>query len=729
MRFKPQTPGDYEHYVYAGVESDIATDQGTTHYYSSYPELDDAGNLYLNGGEAVIYQFAPGEPKTPSCTFRVRGGGVEGMTVNPANGEVFFASYKDKKIHRLAPCAGGEFEETEAIAVAPVIEEIYALAFNPLLKYGGDRPRGTLYAADPEGHPLQQRGKPHFGEGHIFAQPPLNAPSVVAESVAEVGSSSATLRARINPNGYATRYTFQYLSQAAWEANGAGERFAGAAEAPLGGALLSGGLAVLSGSTPLSGLAAGGEYHYRVIVASHCDPEHPEDLCEDIGADRSFRTYPPGAPGLAEGRAYELVSPFDKHGGEVIPPHRYASCGDECKPETYGQDYPMQSAPDGEAVVYQGFPFSLTEGAPRYDQYLSRRSPGGWQTTTLSPLHSGGAAGEGYEAFDAALSRGLLYQVSPTLSPAAPAGYANLYAQPTASPTTLTPLIGAPAPNRNPTLTYAGASADLSHVAFAANDALTPATPYAPPAPDPGGEADDLYESVGGALRLVNVLPDNATAAPGAAFGSGAALASDENDKSRSDFSHAISADGSRIFWSTESGHGQLYVREDGRTTREIPDHEGHFLTASADGSKVLLSDGFLYDLETETMTDLTEGQGGFLGILGQSEDLSSVYFVDEAALTPGAEAGICFSGGGKSQEDEEGEGKLPPGRGCNLYAWHEGATSLVATLQERDNDTRIGGLSGTRTARPATGLPRPPIAPPRPAPTAAGWPSTPASS
>ena len=430
----------------------------------------------------------------------------------------------------------------------------------------------------------------------------------MAESVAEVGSSSATLRARINPNGYATRYTFQYLSQAAWEANGAGERFAGAAEAPLGGALLSGGLAVLSGSTPLSGLAAGGEYHYRVIVASHCDPEHPEDLCEDIGADRSFRTYPPGAPGLAEGRAYELVSPFDKHGGEVIPPHRYASCGDECKPETNGQDYPMQSAPDGEAVVYEGFPFSLTEGAPRYDQYLSRRSPGGWQTTTLSPLHSGGAAGEGYEAFDAALSRGLLYQVSPTLSPAAPAGYANLYAQPTASPTTLTPLIGAPAPNRNPTLAYAGASADLSHVAFAANDALTPATPYAPPGPTPAAKRTTSMSPWAAPCAWSTSCPTTPPPPPARPSARGPRWRATKTTKG-SDFSHAISADGSRIFWSTESGHGQLYVREDGRTTREIPDHEGHFLTASADGSKVLLSDGILYDLETETTIDLTEAR------------------------------------------------------------------------------------------------------------------------
>ena len=82
-----------------------------------------------------------------------------------------------------------------------------------------------------------------------------------------------------------------------------------------------------------------------------------------------------------------------------------------------------------------------------------------------------------------------------------------------------------------------------------------------------------------------------------------------------------------------------MYVRENGESTRELSDHAGRFLSASVDGSRVLLSDGELYDLGSETTVDLTGGQNGFQGVVGQSEDLSHVYFVDTAALTaPGEE-------------------------------------------------------------------------------------------
>ena len=83
-------------------------------------------------------------------------------------------------------------------------------------------------------------------------------------------------------------------------------------------------------------------------------------------------------------------------------------------------------------------------------------------------------------------------------------------------------------------LTYAGASSDLSRVFFAANDALTEETPFAPEALDGGQEKFNLYEWHEGELSLVNVMPGNATTEPGAAFGAGSA--------------HSISADGSQGF-------------------------------------------------------------------------------------------------------------------------------------------------------------------------------------
>jgi hypothetical protein len=116
-----------------------------------------------------------------------------------------------------------------------------------------------------------------------------------------------------------------------------------------------------------------------------------------------------------------------------------------------------------------------------------------------------------------------------------------------------------------------------------------------------------------------------------------------------------------------------VYVRENGEETREIPDHTGKFLSAAVDGSKVLLSDGTIFDLGSETSTDLTEGSGGFQGLVGQSDDLTSVYFVATTVLT-----GLANDQGAVAQSGQP-----------NLYSWQNGAVTFVATLLPNDNQLR----------------------------------------
>ena len=249
-------------------------------------------------------------------------------------------------------------------------------------------------------------------------------------------------------------------------------------------------------------------------------------------------------------------------------------------------------------------------------------------------------------------------------------------------------------------MSYAGASADLSRIFFSANDALTGETSFAPAAVDGGGSQNslgegknNLYEWSEGQLRLVNVDPGNASTAPGAAYG-----APRKSHYIVNDLAHAVSEDGSRVFWS--SATGQVYMREAGRRTVEIPDHVGKFLTAAADGSLVLLSDGHVYGhLEAEVPVeevDLTQGKGGFQGLVGQSEDLSHVYFVDTEILAEDANGQ-----GAKAQEGED-----------NLYYWHEGTVAFVAALQPQDNSSDTG----------PTGCPCQPNVRLRRAPTANGW-------
>jgi len=661
MAFKPETPGDYAHYVYTGESHDVSPG-GSLQNWAEHPVLDDAGNIYGYQEEAIV-EYNPSEPTRLVCKFNQPDGGITAMTVDPATGEVFYFDYKNKKIHQLSACnAQGEFVETGTIALSPHRLHVGALAFNPSRQYQISRVSGVLYAGANNG----EGGEPEEQSlGFIFAPPVGLPPSIEGESVSNVTAGSAVLQASINPNSAETSYSFQYISDAGYQANPPTERFADAVEVPLGGGSLGGGTIALGASAAVAGLAANTEYHYRV-VADNCTEGQAPALCTITGAAQVFRTYTIEAPGLPDGRAYELVSPIEKYGGEVIPENpAHGSCGPECKPGSKDTLFPMQSSPSGEVVVYEGTPFSSAGGALKENEYLSRRTASGWQTTRLSPTSQQYGEEQGYEAFDEDLTQGLLYQI-PSITPDAPSGYPNLYSQPTGAPDELSPLVSSAPANRPSgreagrfSIVYAGASSDLSHVFFTANDALTGETAFAPAAVDGGAGRSNIYEWHGGQLSLVNVDPGNGVTVPGAVLGGDGTVA------------HAVSTDGSRAFWSSETG--QAYVRLNGQTTREIPDHTGKFLTASTDGSRVLLSDGHVFGRLEEGVPveefDLTAGNAGFKGILGQSEDLSSIYFVDTAAL-PGKNT----------------QGASPVAGEPNLYAWHEGISTFIATLQSGDN-------------------------------------------
>jgi hypothetical protein len=679
MVFKPKSPGDYEHYEYSGdiIGGPLGTQE------PSHPVLDEDGNIYTFSSDNFIGEYDPTGALT--CSLSLSKGGITAMTVNPASGAPFYYSLKDRKIHQLAACNGeGKFVETGTFNAVPQRGSIEAMVFDPLRQYEPSRPAGVLYAGAGEECPpigsCPAEAKGRGALGYILAPPEEIPPEVVSESVAQVTKTSATLGAQINSKGSETTYAFQYIDQAAWEANEASDRFAGAIEAPAGGAILGGGQVALGASVAIAGLAADTAYHYRAIAISHCSAAEPSKTCEDTGVDQVFRTFPVEATGLPDRRAWELVSPTDKGGGQVLPPEPgRASCGSECKPGLAAHRFPTEISPDGSSIAYQGMPFTLNEGVSEYDEHISRRTPSGWQTTHLSPPLAGDRGGVIFEAFalDPELEHAILYATNSSLTPEAPAEYLNLFAVRSDDRFGLEPLLKATPTNRPPKglesfeREYVGASDDLSRVFFAANDALTEETPFAPAAVDGGAAKTNLYEWSGGELRLVNVQPGNAETIPGAAFGSGTQL--DVAINPIGDYSGAISPDGARVYWSSASG--QVYVRENGETTIEIPDHTGKFLTASEDGSKVLLSDGVVYDLESETSTDLTEGKGGFQGLTGQSEDLSRVYFIDTAVL----------------DEAPNDQGAKAEAGKPNLYAWNEGALAYVATLLPTDNGAVLG--------------------------------------
>lgn len=688
MVFKPKVPGNFEEYEYAGQSKDIGAGFLGETNYPTMPVVDEKGNVYV-AGETYVEEYDPTQPAKSICKVVLNKQAITAITVNPNTGEVFYFSYKKpKRIHQLAPCKEGTFTEPEpaGIEVTPERADLSALAFDPLHKFDEGHEPGNLYGAAPGPGPSTGTS----ALGYIFAPVAENPPSVVSESVTRITATSAELQAKINPESSQTRYGFQYLTHAAFIQEG--ETFSGSVEVPPGGGVVGGGSKPLPVGAVVTGLLPGTEYVYRVIATSECKKG---TTCEEVGEPRSFRTYPDAGIGLPDERAYELVSPAQKSGGEVFPAEpNVNSCLEypECKPGATYQHFPMQATPDGSGVLYEGFAFAPGTGAAIENEYLATRSAGGWQSVNLTPpaLESKGA--QGYKLFDVGLTQGVLEQPDPPLVADAPPDYPSLYLQPTSAPGTLISLLTNEPPNHRPfnrapgngagrlLLALAGASADFSRVFFEANDALTEASETAPEAIDGGENLNNLYEWRAGALRLVNVDPANTSTAPGAVLGSGSLLGAGTTNIPVSVYAHAISEDGSRAFWT--GADGKTFVRVDGAQTIEV-EGPGNckesvkvservcFLVATPDGSRVLLSDGKIYQLNEagdayEVAADLTGGKGGFQGLVGQMDDLTHLYFVDTAVL---------------SGEDENSEGDKAQAGKPNLYSWNNGPLAFVATL------------------------------------------------
>lgn len=669
MEFKPQTAGDYEHYVYAGQPSDLFV--GKYAKAAVYLGIDDAGDFYV-GKEGVLYKFGAGKLTSPAWEKLVDD--PEALAVDPVSGDTYQYDGKHNKIERRSGVDGAVVEEVAVEEGLTSLAGVHGIAFNPGLAWPGGHPAGVLYADMGSNNFNEQRHGPVPSHAVAYAQSAHFPPQLDSESVSAVSGTTASLLAQINPRGSDTKYIFQYGTQDCASNS--------CVETPLGGGDLGTAKQDIAAAVTLSGLQPETTYHYRAIAMNAYGAVE--------GPDQTFTTYGASTPGLPDGRVYELVSPPFKDGGEVYPLDSQIGSCQNCKPGQSVLREAMQSAPGGNAVVYQGSSFAATGEAVGANEYLAQRTEGGWLTTDLSTSQEGRDS-RGYVGFSADLSSGMLSHINPSLTPSAPEGYEDLYVR--EADGGLRSLLSEAPPHRTKFAEggrefkseFAGASSDFSHLLFQANDTLTASTADAPTAPEVTGQyAHNLYEWFEGRLRLVNVLPGNASAVLPAGFGAGKEY---EGGEASPDFAHAISSDGSHVFWSNEST-SQVYVRENGETTVAIPD-PGRFVVASADGSRVLLNDGRIYDLAREALVDMTEGAGGFRGILGASEDLSRVYFVDGAVL-PGAQ--------------ENGYGATPQPGADNVYLYDAssgGPPRFIATLAAADNNNGVDGLTGDWEAPP----------------------------
>jgi hypothetical protein len=447
--------------------------------------------------------------------------------------------------------------------------------------------------------------------------------------------------------------------------------------------------------------------------------------------NEEFRIGPSAA--LPDCRAYEMVSPPDKNGGEVDGGLAFG----ELVP-------PAQAAVDGEAVTYgstSAFTGAEVASALVATQYVSRRTAGGWVTQAVTPRQQvpggrvptfvGAPDFSLFQGFSEDLGSGFLLAWNPQPDPLAPAGFFNPYLRDDGTGGYQLLSSAVPPDHTNTeevvdgagfVVVYAGMSADGQHAIFEANDALTPGA-------IPGKE--NLYEwSAGSPLEMVSTP---ASVEGGVEFGSGTGGAASLEDEVGAggaaggfpfNFSGALSSNGRRAFW---TGGGQVYMHEiTGGASRTVevsasqksgePSGKAaaQYWTANSAGSLVYFTsseqltadstagecqeaypcqDLYQYDASTGELSDLTVDShvgeiAAVKGVLGtgESEGVPYVYFMAGGVLA--------------ANENSNGEKATPQtchattsflssetNTPCNMYVYHGGQTTYIATLGTAEDE------------------------------------------
>jgi hypothetical protein len=582
-------------------------------------------------GSPVTVETAipPETPETKSATEVTATTATLNGVLNPKNkGEA--GSYEFRYLISATECEGGG----EKGAPEPRGAAAGNLAEAVSVKVTGLLP-ATQYTAC-----LLARNQPEeraLGEPGTFTTSNA-APSVGEESFSKLGSTTVTVAAEMDPDGLPTIYHVEYVTEAQFVAHG----FEGATSVPASGAELPATNTAIAVREELGGLEAATLYHFRFVASN--------PLGVITGADATFTTANSGggALSLPDNRAYELVSSAAIQGEVYDPIGVFPPFGETAEADA-STERPFRAAADGSAVAYVGDPEpdggNGASGNGLGNEYVASRGakagPEGWESSAITPRAAEGetanqALETRYESFSEDLSVGFLRSNSQPLAAAAePQGPANcwvMYSHTTGDgryhalfSSTQTPgFCGTANRDDSPGFRFAGASADGSQMLF-----QTPAVLTADAA-QTVGEGNNLYDSVGGVPRLVNVLPDGEANAHATFGGPGA----DPNRGHSPDFSGVISSDGSRIAWSTvegvEEGEGHilqqpkaLYVRENAAKPQS-PIGGGGECTVAADACT----------LQVDAAQAGAEGSSGGGRFWTASSDGSKVFFTDCNRLT-----------------------------------------------------------------------------------------------
>jgi len=435
-------------------------------------------------------------------------------------------------------------------------------------------------------------GRQNTNEGNLRAygpapdpnicEPSSGPPQVASQFAVSANSEAAILKARINPQR--TTDTTYYVEYGVGKCSEGG---CAARQPAVAVALTSEPLnvPVLTKGVVLSGLSPATTYHFRFVAQNGrggpvfgVAPEGGEaDSAEGLEGSFTTPALPPSETGfcpnaqfrtgfsadLPDCRAYELVTPVDKNNGDILA--LFNLTNDKAELD--------QGTPGGEALTYSAYrAFAEPQSAPIMSQYLARRGAGGWANQAISPARGVSLLGTAsfdteFRAFTSNLCSGwILHDTDPILAPGAVEGFANIYrtdlcegAESHEAVTTSSPP-GHVGNAREYQPDLQGTSADGALAAFRVNDRLQVA---GGPAPAAGSEYQ-CYQSVAGQLRLISVLPGAVANQTSCSIGTANATV----EVRRASVEHAVSEDGSRIYWTGSSaelfGPGPIYLRLNG---------------------------------------------------------------------------------------------------------------------------------------------------------------------
>ncbi len=636
---------------------------------------DAAGNVYVPvapGNEVLEYSPTGTLLETFTGSGAHALSGPTGVAVAPS-GDVWFADNGGNRIEEFSPAGAflSEFASEGVRALAlDAHGDVLAIVENSADGCGTlPPPCAHLVEYSSAGAQLADLGAGEIGKpegrltsmlavdeasGHVYVtdggksrvlvfQPPL-APVLGQESSVEVGTSEAKLGALVNPGGVETTYRFEYLTEAAFQANK--ESFSGPEEpvsVPFPEGSVGEGFSARTVWASANGLAPGTTYHYRAVVTN--------GLGTVVGPDQSFTTQTAAqaacpneqlrvgfSAALPDCRAYELVTPASKASAQPDTGHLGSARGNYI-------------ADDGNRYAYTSLevmPGSQSAGL----EDLATRGASGWSTQDALPLEPyTGDRCPYYPStyvltYSADLSTAVLvdnssnndsfrYECQAELQevvPGEPAGTENLLLS--NNETGAYQLINLTPPGVTPTdASLVAASANLSLVVFSERAKLTP---------EALNNTVNTYEWREGVVHLLKfALPSGAPVA-GSLVG--------------------FSGDGSEMFFTAD---GNLYVRlNDGERTVQLdekapggsgPGGGGSFAGVTADGSQVFFSDDasagltsntvsgsgtnlYRYDIDTGQLSDLTPFSDANATFQGIGEDGSYLYF-DSPAVPTGAAA------------------------------------------------------------------------------------------